>query len=94
MAIDGVRHEIQRPQEYFYSGYCRYHNFSIQIVIDSHDRIVLIQSGFLGHNNDSAQLEMMMPKIGIGEQLHLPAGLYFSRYLCQYPLLTPRENTA
>ena len=31
--IDGMRHAIQRPQterqQDFYSGYCRYHNFSI-----------------------------------------------------------------
>ena len=94
-AIDGTRHEIQRPQtepqQHFYSGHCRYHNFSTQIVIDNNGRIVFIQSGFLGHNNDSAQLQMM-PKIGNGEQLHLPAGLYIladKGYPCQYPLLTP-----
>ena len=53
--------------------------------------LVFIQSGFLEHNNDRAQLQMM-PKIGSGEQLHLPAGLYVladKGYPCQYPLLTP-----
>jgi hypothetical protein len=36
--IDGTRHAIQRPQterqQDFYSGYCRYHNFSTQIIMD------------------------------------------------------------
>ena len=94
-AIDGTRHEIQRPQtepqQHFYSGHCKYHNFSTQIIMDSRGNIVYIQSGFLGHNNDSAQLQMM-PRIGNGEELHLPAGLYFladKGYPCEYPLLTP-----
>ena len=34
--IDGTRHRIQRPQtepqQLFYSGHCRYHNFSTQII--------------------------------------------------------------
>jgi hypothetical protein len=34
-----------------------------------------IQSGFLGQNNDSGQF-YMMPRIGPGEELHLPHGLY------------------
>ncbi len=86
-------HEIQRPQtaaqQHFYSGHCKYHNFSTQIIMNSRDNIVYIQSGFLGHNNDSAQLRMM-PRIGNGEELHLPAGLYFladKRYPCEYPFL-------
>ena len=94
-AIDGTRHEIQRPQtepqQQFYSGHCRYHNFSTQIVMDNRGSIVFIQSGFLGHNNDSAQLQMM-PRIGNGEELHLPAGLYIladKGYPCEYPFLTP-----
>ncbi len=94
-AIDGTRHEIQRPQteaqQHFYSGHCKYHNFSTQIIMDSRGNIVYIQSGFLGHNNDSAQLRMM-PRIGNGEELHLPAGLYFladKGYPCEYPFLTP-----
>lgn len=82
-------------QEHFYSGYCRNHNFSTQIVMDNRGRIVFIQSGFLDHNNDNAQREMM-PKIGSGEKLHLPAGLYIladKGYSCQCPLLTPwREH--
>lgn len=93
--IDGTRHEIQRPQtepqQQFYSGHCRYHNFSTQIIMDNRGNIVYIQSGFLGHNNDSAQLQMM-PRIGNGEELHLPAGLYIladNGYPCEYPLLTP-----
>ncbi len=59
--------------------------------MDSHCNIVYIQSGFLGHNNDSTQLQMM-PRIGNGEELHLPAGLYFladKGYPCEYPFLTP-----
>ena len=93
--IDGTRHEIQRPgiepQQPFYSGHCRYHNFSTQIIMDNHSNIVFIQSGFLGHNNDSAQF-YMMPRIGPGEELHLPLGLYIladKGYLEQYPLVTP-----
>ena len=93
--IDGTRHEIQRPQiepqQQFYSGHCRYHNFSTQIIMDNRGNIVYIQSGFLGHNNDSAQLQMM-PRIGNGEELHLPEGLYIladKGYPCEYPLLTP-----
>ena len=75
-AIDGTRHETQRPQtepqQHFYSGHCRYHNFSTQIIMDSRGNIVYIHSGFLGHN-DSAQLQMM-PRIRYGEELHLPQG--------------------
>lgn len=94
-AIDGTRHEIQRPQtepqQHFYSGHCRYHNFSTQIIMDSRGNIVYIHSGFLGHNNDSAQLQMV-PRIGYGEELNLPPGLYFladKGYPCEYPFLTP-----
>ena len=93
--IDGTRHEIQRPQtepqEQFYSGHCCYHNVSTQIIMDNHRNIVFIQSGFLGHNNDSGQFQMM-PRIGPGEQLHLPLGLYIladKGYPLQYPLATP-----
>ena len=43
--------------------------------MDNHRNIVFIQSGFLEHNNDSGQLQIM-PRIGPGEQLHLPLGLY------------------
>ena len=93
--IDGTRHRIQRPQtepqQQFYSGHCGYHNFSTQIIMDNRGNIVFIQSGFLGHNNDSAQLQMM-PRIGNGEELHLPAGLYIladKGYPCEYPILTP-----
>lgn len=59
--------------------------------MDNRGSIVLIQSGFLGHNNGSAQLQTM-PRIRNGEELHLPAGLYIladKRYPCEYPLLTP-----
>ena len=100
--IDGTRHEIQRPriepQQHFYSGHCRYHNFSTQIIMDNHGNIVFMQSGFLGHNNDSAQF-YMMPRIGPGEELHLPHGLYIladKGYPVpeQYPLLTPWREAA
>ena len=70
---------------------CMYHNFSTQIVMDNRRSIVFIQSGFLGHNNDSAQLQMM-PRIGNGGELHLPAGLYILAdkvHPCEYPLLIP-----
>jgi hypothetical protein len=100
-AIDGTRHEIQRPQtetqQQFSSGHCMHvHNFSTQIVMDNRRSIVFIQSGFLGHNNESAQLQMM-PRIGNGEELHLPAGLYIladKGYPCHYPLLTPWRERA
>ena len=61
--------------------------------MDNRGNIVSIQSGFLRHNIDSAQLQMM-PRIGNGEELHLPAGLYIladKEYLCEYPILTPRR---
>ena len=98
--IDGTRHEIQRPgiepQQHFYSGHCRYHNFSTQIIMDNHGNIVFMQSGFLGHNNDSAQFHMM-PRIGPGEELLLPHGLYIladKGYPEQYLLLTPWREAA
>ena len=81
--IDGTRHEIQRPQtepqQHFYSGHCRFHNFSTQLIMDNSGNIVFIQSGFLRHNNDSAQLRMM-PRVGNAEELHLPA--VYSGRLC------------
>ncbi|CAB4016352.1 Hypothetical predicted protein [Paramuricea clavata] len=98
--IDGTRHAIQRPQterqQDFYSGYCRYHNFSTQIIMDNNSNIVYIQSGFLGHNNDSGQFQLM-PVIGTGQELHLPQGLYIladKGYPSVYPLVTPRRNAA
>ena len=98
--IDGTRHEIQRPgiepQQHFYSGHCRYYNFSTQIIMDNHGNIVFIQSGFLGHNNDSAHFHMM-PRIGPEEELHLPHELYIladKGYPEQYPLLTPWREAA
>ena len=93
--IDGTRHRIQRPQtepqQLFYSGHCRYHNFSTQIIMDNQGNIVFIQSGFLGHNNDSGQFQLMA-NIGTDQELHLPPGLYIladKGYPCTYPLLTP-----
>ena len=59
--------------------------------MDNRGNIVFIQSGFLGHNNDSAQLQMI-PRIGDGQHLHLPAGLYIladKGYPCEYRILTP-----
>ncbi len=83
--IDGTRHEIQRPQtepqQHFYSGHCRFHNFSTQLIMDNSGNIVFIQSGFLGHNNDSAQLRMM-PRVGNAEELHLPSWTVYSGRLC------------
>ena len=77
--IDGTRHEMQRPQtepqQHFYSGHCRYHNLSTQIIMDNQGNIVFVQFGFLGHNNDSGQFQLM-PGIGTGEELHLPPGVY------------------
>ena len=59
--------------------------------MDSRGNIVYIHSGFLRHNNDSAQLQMM-PRIEYGKELHLPQSLYFladKAYPCEYPFLTP-----
>ncbi len=59
--------------------------------MDNHGNIVFIQSGFLGHNNDSGQFQLM-PRIRPGEELHLPHGLYIladKGYSLQYPLVTP-----
>ena len=93
--IDGTCHRIQRPQtepqQLFYSGHCRYHNFSTQIIMDNQGNIVFIQSGFLGHNNDSGQFQLMA-NIGTDQELHLPPGLYIladKGYPFTYPLLTP-----
>ena len=98
--IDGTRHRIQRPQtepqQSFYSGHTRCHNFSTQIVMDNQGNIVFIQSGFLGHNNDSGQLQLM-PSIGVGGELHLPPGLYIladKGYPCVYPPITPWRGVA
>ena len=57
---------------------------------------MFIQSGFLAHNNDSAHFHMM-PRIGPGEELHLPHELYIladKGYPEQYPLLTPWREAA
>ena len=93
--IDGTRHRIQRPQtepqQSFYCGHTRCHNFSTQIVMNNQGNIVFIQSGFIGHNNDSGQLQLM-PSIGVGGKLHLPPSLYIladKGYPCVYPLITP-----
>ena len=97
--IDGTRHRIQRPQtepqQSFYSGHTRRHNFSTQIVMENQGNIVFIQSGFLGHNNDSGQLQLM-PSIGVGGELYLPPGLYILADItpCVYPLITPWRGVA
>ena len=92
--IDGTRHEIYipvvEPQQLFYSGHCHYHNFSTQIITDVDGDICYIQSGFLGHNNDSGQLQML-PTIGFGMPLNLPLGAYIigdGGYPNRYPILT------
>ena len=63
--------------------------------MDNHRNIVFIQSGFLGHNNDSGQFQIM-PRIGPGEQLHLPLRLYIladKGYPLEYPLVTSWRQT-
>lgn len=54
--------------------------------MDNRGNIVSIQFGFLGHNNDSGQLQMMLA-MGTGEELYLPASsriVYSGRdiYVC------------
>ena len=44
------------------------------IIMDNNSNIVYIQFGFLGHNNDSGQFQLM-PGIGNEQELHLPSGL-------------------
>ena len=59
--------------------------------MDNQGNIVFIQSGFLGHNNDSGQFQLMA-NIGTDQELHLPPGLYIladKGYPWTYPLLTP-----
>ena len=45
--------------------------FSIQIVMDNCGRIVFIQSAFLGHNNDSAQLQMIGSSYLLYDEAHV-----------------------
>ena len=59
--------------------------------MDNHNNIVFIQLGFLGHNNDSRQFQLMA-NIRTDEELHLPLGVYIlanKGYPCAYPLLKP-----
>ena len=64
--------------------------------MDNHGNIVFIQSGVLGHNNDSGQFQLMA-NIGTDEELHLPPGVYIladKGYPYVYPLLTPWRDVA
>ena len=97
--IDGCLTEINRPlsepQHDFFSGHGRYHCVSTQVIIDNRKHIRFLRSGFLGHCNDATQFQLL-PTIGDGQELHLPAHLYFladSIYPNRHPLLTPyRRN--
>jgi hypothetical protein len=66
--------------------------FFLQIIMDNNSNIVYIyiQSGFLGHNNDSGQFQLM-PVIGTGQELHLPQGIYILADKC-YPSVIPSSH--
>lgn len=62
--------------------------------MDNQGNIVFVQSGFLGHNNDSGQFQLM-PGTGTGEELRLPPGVHIladKGYPC--PLTTPWRDVA
>ena len=62
-----------------------------QIVITNRKKIVLVQSGFLGHENDATTYHHS-PSIGPGLELNFPRNtrlLADSIYPCRYPLITP-----
>ena len=94
--IDGTLHKIYRPitdpQERFYSGHAKYHCFSTQVVVDNTGNIVFVQCGFYGHLNDAGQWHHIVPPIGQGMPLCLPANSYLfadKGYPNEEPLLTP-----
>ena len=93
---DGIQRPQTERQQEFYRRYSRYHNFSTQIIMGNISNIVYIQCGFLGHNNNSSQFQMM-PVIGKGQELHLPQGLYIlvdKGYRSAFPPVTPWRNAA
>ena len=59
--------------------------------MDNSGSIVFVRSGYLGHNNDSGQFQML-PSIGPGQELDLPKGTYIladKGYPFRYPLVIP-----
>ena len=83
------------PQHEFFSGHGRFHCLSTQTIIDNINNIRFLRSGFLGHGNDAQQYQLL-PTIGDGQELHLPANLYLladSIYPNRSPLMTQfRQN--
>ena len=83
------------PQHECFSGHGRFHCLSTQIIIDNINNIRFLRSGFLCHSNDTQQYQLL-PTIGDGQELHLPANLYLladSIYPNRTPLMTQfRQN--
>ena len=94
-AIDGTSHPIYRPQnepqEQFYSGHRHMHCIHTQVLVDNQNRIRLIRSGFLGHQNDAQQFNSL-PQIGYGLPLNFPEDCFILAdkiYANKYPIVTP-----
>jgi len=91
-AIDGTSHEVYRPvhgQRQYYSGHRQYHCIHSQVVVDCTGRIRHIETGFLGHQNDAQQFNLMSK---IGHDLPFPDQcvlLADKIYPNRFPLMTP-----
>lgn len=93
--IDATSHEILMPspdtQRQYYSGHRHYHCVHTQVVIDNQKKIVHVESGFQGHNNDANTFNMMTP-IGDGRTLDFPRNCILLGdciYPSQHPVVTP-----
>lgn len=94
-AIDGTSHAIYRPQvepqEEYYSGHRHVHCIHTQIVVDNENHIRLVKSGFLGHQNDAQQFNLL-PSIGTNLELDFPPNyviLADKIYADRAPIVTP-----
>lgn len=80
--------ELQRQ---YYSGHRHYHCVHTQVVIDNNKKIVHVESGFRGHNNDANTFDMMTP-IGDGRTLDFPQNCVLLGdciYPSRHPVVTP-----
>jgi hypothetical protein len=62
---------LRELQRQYYSGHRHCHCVHTQVVIDNRKKIVHVESGFRGHNNDDNTFDMMTP-IGDGRTLDFP----------------------